>query len=128
MGPLPPRGPAERDLDLSDRASATAKIAFQVDRQGCRQPLKTDEAEREVALPGSLAVVLHELRLRTAYSDDSDFVFCTGTGRALSQRNVTRELRRAQAAARDEDARPTFPELHDFDSDGRRVRPPRGTL
>ena len=40
-------------------------------------------------------------------------MFCTRSGRALGQRNVTRALRSAMRAAVDADGRPTFPALHD---------------
>jgi integrase len=49
-------------------------------------------------------------------------VFCTRTGRPLSQSNVNRELRNAQRRARTAEGEPTFPVLHD----GRAV--PRGAM
>jgi integrase len=55
-------------------------------------------------------------------------VFATRTGRPLQQRNVARALRQAQARATDDSGRPTFPILHQLDSDGRPVRVPRGVL
>ena len=56
------------------------------------------------------------------------FVFATRTGRPLGQRNVQRALRQAQAAAKDEHGRPTFPILHEVDADGRPAKVPQGAL
>ncbi len=44
-----------------------------------------------------------------------DFVFSTGTGRPLGQRNVARAPRLAQTKAEDESGNPTFPVLHQRD-------------
>jgi hypothetical protein len=49
------------------------------------------------------------------------FVFATCTGRALSQRNVVRTLRRAQERATDEHGRPAFPALQERDVPANRV-------
>jgi hypothetical protein len=49
---------------------------------------------------------------RSPCSAPGAFVFCTRTGRALGQRNVLRELRRAMTAAVDGNGRPMFPVLH----------------
>jgi integrase len=58
----------------------------------------------------------------------TDLVFATRTGRPLQQRNVARALREAQMRAVDGDGRPTFPILHETDTDGTPLRVPRGTL
>jgi integrase len=99
-----------------------------VDRKGNRRPTKTDGSARTVPIPRGLAVILarHKLAARDVRADA--FVFATRTGRALSQRNVSRALRAAQARANDEQGKPTFPALHERDDRGRPVRVPRGTL
>ena len=45
-------------------------------------------------------------------------MFATRTGRAISQRNTLRELRRAMTAARTTDGAPTFPALFEHDARG----------
>ena len=40
-------------------------------------------------------------KLGSRFSQSSDFVFCTRTGRPFGQRNVTRALREAQRKATD---------------------------
>lgn len=56
------------------------------------------------------------------------FVFATGTGRPLQQRNVARALREAQRRAVDATGLPAFPVLHEVDGHGEPVPVPRGTL
>jgi integrase len=46
-------------------------------------------------------------------------VFATSSGRALSQRNVARALRKAQQRATDEHGQPTFPVLQENATDGK---------
>lgn len=46
----------------------------------------------------------------------------------MGQRNVTRVLRRAQKAARDDNGRATFPLLHQEDAAGELVPVPRGAI
>jgi integrase len=116
------------DLDLSDLDSASVSFAFQVDRKGKRQPLKTDESRRELELPRSLAVMLAEHKARSLHSQELDFVFASRAGRALSQRNVLRALRAAMGNARAEDGSPTFPALHAVDPDGKPLPVPRGSV
>ena len=53
------------DLDLSDPDQATAEFVMQVDRQGRRQPLKTEAAERSIELPRALAQLMIAHKLRT---------------------------------------------------------------
>ncbi len=48
-------------------------------------------------------------RAASPYSTGPAFVFCTRSGRALGQRNVTRALRLAMRAAVNADGRPAFP-------------------
>ena len=101
------------DVELADISEATVSIAFQADRDGRRVALKTDSARRTIELPRSLAALLLEHRLRCGSPDDSAFVFASRSGRALGQRNVLRELRRAQKAAVDAEGGPTFPALQE---------------
>lgn len=116
------------DLDLSDPDAADVRFSYQVDRKGVRQPLKTDESRRTVELPRSLVNVLREHRLWSPQSAGEGFVFCTRSGRPLGQRNVLRELKRAQRAAVDDAGRPTFPVLHERDERGKPVPVPRGSV
>ncbi|MBS1675796.1 MAG: site-specific integrase [Actinobacteria bacterium] len=116
------------DLDLRDPEAATVSIEFQVDRAGERQELKTEASRREVELPPSLARMLIAHRARSLHRRPGDFVFATASGKALGQRNVSRELRKAQRKAHDGDGRPTFPVLHRRDSEGKRMKVPRGAV
>jgi integrase len=74
--------------------TATATIAFrhQVDRQGVRTPLKTDESKAVLPLPRSAAMMLLEHKARSPFTGPQAFVFATRTGRPLGQRNVLRAL------------------------------------
>lgn len=56
------------------------------------------------------------------------FVFATGTGRPLQQRNVARALREAQMRAVDAGGRPAYLILHELDDQGQRVAIPRGVV
>jgi integrase len=89
-----------------------ARIAFrwQVDRQGQRRSLKTDASARVVPIPSRLATALKAHAARR--TSPGEYVFATRSGRPLSQRNVARELRRAQKAATRANGTPTFPMLH----------------
>jgi integrase len=110
------------DLGLVDRESAVITFRYQLDRSGRRVTLKTDESRRTVEIPSQLAAALAKHRLASPWSGPSDFVFATRSGRALGQRNVLRELRRAMRAARRPSGPPTFPVLH---GEG---RVPRGSV
>ena len=79
-------------------------------------------------IPRDLALVLSRHKLAAKYCAPTDFVFATGTGRALQQRNVSRALRDAQTRAIDPDGRPTFPMLHKTDAEGRPLAVPRGSV
>lgn len=102
-----------RDLDLADAEQASIRIGEQVDRKGRRQPLKTEDSDRTVEIPPSLARILLEHRAESNHRSDTDFVFSTKSGKALSQRNSVRALRAAQKRAKDSDGKPTFPVLHE---------------
>jgi integrase len=116
------------DVSIKDLDGATVSFEFQVDRQGRRQPLKTEEARRTVELPRPLALRLAGHKLASPGSSADAFVFASRSGRALVQRNVMRALRTAQRNARDERGRPTFPALHGQDQHGRPIPPPRGAV
>jgi integrase len=116
------------DLTIDDLDAAEVRFEFQVDRKGQRQPLKTAESTRTVEIPRQLAVMLNARLLASSHTGPSDFVFVSGTGRALEQRNVTRALRRAQKAATDDLGRPTFPILHEKDADDEPIKVPRGAV
>lgn len=116
------------DVDLSDREEAMVSIAWQVDRQGKRQPPKTEESRRAIELPRSLVAMMLAHQACSPHTRGGDFVFCARSGRALSQRNVLRALRLAETKARTPKDRPTFPILHETDRDGERVKVPRGAV
>lgn len=117
------------DLDLSNLDEASISFAFQLDRQtGERVSLKTEDSAAQVDIPRSMAMMLATLKLKSAHSQPDDFVFATRTGRAIGQRNVSRELRRAQTRAKDPEGNWTFPELHETDANGETLKPKRGTI
>jgi integrase len=116
------------DLAIEDLTMAEVQFEYQVDRGGERQPLKTEESRRTVEMPPQLAVMLNKHFLMSTYKGPTDFVFCTRTRKAIGQRNVGRELRRAQKAAVDSMGRPTFPILHLQDDHGLPVEVPRGAV
>jgi integrase len=89
-----------------DPEEGTLTIAWQVDRKGRRQPVKTEAGERTIALPRQMVMML--LGYRPAHARDEDFMFATRSGKPLGQRNALRALRQAQLRARDELGWPTF--------------------
>ncbi len=110
------------DLDLRDLDAATVRFTHQVDRQGRRVELKTEESKATLPLPRSTALMLLEHKARTrAPTGPRAYVFGTRTGRPANQRDVLRALHRAQERARDADGRPTFPELFEHDERGHLV-------
>jgi integrase len=110
------------NLWLDDLDAATIAFTHQVDRRGTRVPLKTDESKAVLPLPRSAAVMMLEHKARTAAPDGPRaFVFATGSGRPLGQRNVLRALYTAQERARRRDGTPTFPELFEHDERGHLV-------
>ncbi len=116
------------DVRIDDTAEAEVEFGFQVDRHGNRRPTKTDGSARTVPIPEELAVVLQRHKLTARYRKPDDFVFATGTGRPVQQRNVSRALRDAQEKAVDAAGLPAFPILHQVDVNGSPVPVPRGTL
>jgi len=106
------------NLDLSDLDVATIRFTHQVDRQGVRVPLKTEESKATLPLPRSTAAMLLEHKARSLHAGQKAFVFSTRTGKPLGQRNVLRALYRAQERARTADGQPTFPELYEHDEHG----------
>jgi integrase len=120
------------NLDLADLDHAAISFTHQIDRKGKRVPLKTDAAERTIEIPRSLALLLAEHLLTTAdrrgFDGNPPYVFCTATGRPLSQRNVTRELRGAMKRAKLDNGRLAFPILSETDADDNPVKIERGVL
>jgi integrase len=116
------------DVRIEDLDDAELEFGWQVDRHGNRRPTKTDGSARTVPIPRELAAVLERHRLRSGGRDPDGFVFATRTGRPLGQRNVARALRFAQKRATAVDGTPTFPILHQVDTDGKPVEVPRGAL
>jgi integrase len=110
------------NLDLRDSDAATVHFTHQVDRQGRRVELKTEESKATLPLPRSAAVMLLEHKARTrAPTGPRSYVFGTRTGRPVNQRDALRALHRAQERARDANGRPTFPELFEHDENGHLV-------
>jgi integrase len=116
------------DISLGDLDEAQLDFAWQVDRQGQRQPVKTDGSARVVPIPRELALILARHKLASRFAQPQDFVFVTRSGGALRQVNVGRALRKAQRDARDENGQPTFPDLHKVDDEGQPIPPPRGAV
>jgi integrase len=113
---------------IDDLEDAEHEFAFQVDRQGQLASVKTDGSARTGPIPRQLARILAGHKHRSAFVSPADFVFCTRTGKAFSQRNIGRALRSAQTKANTPSGDPTFPALHVVDEAGRRVAPPRGVI
>jgi integrase len=116
------------DWDLADIDSASVRIDYQIDRRGKRVKLKTPESRRVVDVPRFVAMHMVELKARSQYSQPEHFCFCTRSGRPYSQRNLSRELRRAQTKAVNGKGKPMFPLLHVKDEDGKPVKPVRNTI
>lgn len=116
------------DVSLDDLDAAEVRFEYQVDRQGHRQPLKTDESRRTVEIPRRLAGMLVAHKLRRKDTRPAAFVFATRSGAAIQQRNVGAALRSAQEQATDDRGRPTFPILHERDEHGHRLAVPRGVV
>jgi site-specific recombinase XerD len=110
------------NLDLRDLSTATIRFTHQLDRDGQRVALKTDESKATLPLPRATARMLLEHKARTpAPTGPRCYVFATRDGKPLGQRNVLRALYLAQERARDADRRPTFPELFEHDERGHLV-------
>lgn len=116
------------DVRIADVEEAEIEFAWQVDRHGVRRPTKTDGSARTVPIPPELAEVMTRHRQGMGETELDGFVFATGTGRPLQQRNVARALREAQTRAVDGDGRPAYLILHELDDQGQRVPIPRGVL
>lgn len=116
------------DVRLADLDDAEVAFTCQVDRQGNRQPMKTDGSARVVPIPRELAAVLARHKLASRATAPDAYVFATRTGRPLSQRNVSRALRQAQTRAVTPEGLPTFPLLHERDEHGDPVAVPRGAV
>ena len=114
------------DLGLDDLDAATVTFTHQVDRAGQRVPLKTDESKATLPLPRAAALMLLEHRARSMHASPRSFVFATGTGRPLGQRNALRALYKAQERARTPEGLPTFPDLFKHDDHGHLVVDERG--
>ncbi|HTX06959.1 MAG TPA: site-specific integrase [Solirubrobacteraceae bacterium] len=116
------------DVRIDDPEDAEIEFGWQVDRHGNRRPTKTDGSARTVPVPRELAILLARHKLGARYCEHTSFVFATGTGHPVQQRNVSRALREAQRRATALDGAPTFPILHELDERGEPVAVPRGTL
>jgi integrase len=116
------------DISLGDLDEASLDFAWQVDRHGHRQPMKTDGSARVVPIPRELAAILIRHKLASRFAQPADFVFATRTGGALRQFNVGRALRKAQFEAQNPNGEPTFLALHEVDDSGQPIAAARGTV
>jgi integrase len=116
------------DVRIDDPDDAEIEFGWQVDRHGNRRPTKTDGSARTVPIPRELAIVPARHKVAARYCEQASFVFSTGTGRPVQQRNVSRALREAERRATGPDGAPTFPILHEVDGRGKSVPVPRGTV
>jgi len=116
------------DLDLSDLDNASITFTHQIDRKGNRVPLKTKASERTVEIPRQLAALLVEHKTSSHFSGAKDYVFCTRSGRPLSQRNVARELRATMKDAKLANGRLAFPILSEVDENEKPVKIERGDV
>jgi integrase len=116
------------DVRIDDIRDAEIEFAWQVDRHGNRRPTKTDGSARTVPIPRELATVLLRHRAAARSLRRDAFVFASGTGRPLQQRNVARALREAQTRAVDALGHPVFPVLHEVDERSNPVPVPRGVI
>jgi integrase len=125
-------GLVDENLDIADLDKASITFTHQIDRKGRRVPLKTKAAKRTVEIPRQLAVILARHLLATAdrrgLNGQPHFVFCTCSGRPLSHRNASRELRATMKDARLEDGRLAFPVLSEVDDQGEPVKVERGDV
>ena len=92
------------------RSGGSSKVRLSRHRGAC--PSRRRNHDGRSSWPRQVAAVLVAHRLSSRYAGEGDFVFATRSGRALEQRNVLRELRRAMRGARDIKGRPTFHVLH----------------
>lgn len=122
----------EDNLDLADLAEASISFTHQIDRKGRRVPLKTKAAKRTVEIPRQLAVMLAgHLRAtadRRGQNGEPRYVFCTASGKPLSQRNVSRELRATMRDARLDNGELAFPILSETDAQGKPLKVERGDV
>jgi len=119
-----------RCVRVDELEDAEVEFALQVDRKGRLVATKTDGSARTVPIPPQLARILAAHKRRSSFVAATDFVFCTRTGRAFSQRNIGRALRGAQTKATKATAtgEPTFPALHVVDRAGEPVPAPHGAV
>ena len=113
------------ELHLDDE-TPYVEVAFQLSRASKARPadrvaLKTDGSASVVPLTGEVVRLLREHKLRSRHGAPDDYVFCTGRGTPISQRNLLRELDRAQRHAVDEGGQPVFPAVAYLDADGKLV-------
>ena len=81
-----------KDVRIADLDDAEIEFAWQVDRQGERQPTKTDGSARTLPIPRELALMLARHKLASRFVRPDDFVFSTRTGGALHRSVLGLEL------------------------------------
>jgi integrase len=116
-------GLAPSDLYLGTEDDPHITFRCQLARDGTRKYPKRG-SRGTVWISADLAGRLQShMRRNLDRGIGSEFVFATGRDTPLGHRNVHRELRRAQKAARRPDGTPTFPSLHEPEHPGRGVLP-----
>ncbi len=73
-----------------DTAAGVIRVRYQLSPSGELAEPKTRAAKREIPMPPSLSKMLAEHRLRSPYSTETDFVFCSSAGTPLGVRNIIR--------------------------------------
>jgi integrase len=80
--------------DDVDFATGHLRVRHQLNRKGQRVRLKTAAAQRDVVMMDALAALLRRHRLASPFSQPSDPVFSTSSGRPASARNAERTMSR----------------------------------
>jgi len=96
-----------------DFEAQTIRIREQLSRKGIRKALKTyGKGRRDVHIPAFLVQMLREHKARSPFSQDSSYVFTTGSGRPFGWSNVDRQgLHKATERAKLRAPRPRFHDL-----------------
>lgn len=107
-----------RELHLDDD-HPYVEINAQLSRGGERVELKTEHSRSVVPLTRAAVLALKAQRLRSRHTGPEDYVFATSRGTPLGQRNLLRELDRAQRHAVDGRGQPIYAKAAYLDEDGK---------
>jgi len=100
-----------------DFETQTIRVREQLSRSGGRKALKTKgKGRRDVDVPPFLVQMLREHKAASPFSQDTDYVFTTGSGKPFGWSNVDRQgLHKASERAKLRAPRPRFHDLrHTF--------------